>query len=82
MSDAKLLERIVTDPNKMLGKPTIKGTRLSVEYILDRLAHGSSYSDILSEYDGLTSDDISACLLYAKVTIADLSFMPVLAEAS
>ena len=52
MSDQQLLERIACDPKVMVGKPVIKGTRLTVEYILNLLAHGSSATDILDEYDG------------------------------
>jgi len=44
MNDQQLLERIACDPKVMVGKPVIKGTRLTVEYILNLLAHGSSVS--------------------------------------
>ena len=44
MSDEKLLERIVSNPRVLAGKPVVKGTRLSVEYILNLLAHGSNES--------------------------------------
>jgi uncharacterized protein (DUF433 family) len=59
-------ERIVVDPNILVGKPTIKGTRLAVEFIIDLLAEGWSESDILSNYPGLTTQDIQACLAYAS----------------
>jgi uncharacterized protein (DUF433 family) len=65
MSDQELLERITSDPKVLGGKPVIKGTRLSVEYILNLLAHGSSTREILDEYQGLTSEDIQACLAFA-----------------
>lgn len=58
----QLLHRITTDPNVMMGKPVIRGTRLTVEYILKLLASGATYDEILLEYDGLTVDDIRACL--------------------
>jgi uncharacterized protein (DUF433 family) len=47
------------------GKPTIKGTRLSVEFILNLLAHGSTIDDIMREYQGLEKEDIQAGLLFA-----------------
>lgn len=49
----------------MVGKPVIKGTRLTVEFIVNLLAHGSTTTDILEEYNGLTAEDIQACLLFA-----------------
>ncbi len=65
MKDQQLLERITLNPKVMVGKPNIKGTRLTVEYILNLLAHGATFADILEEYQGLTADDIRACLLFA-----------------
>jgi uncharacterized protein (DUF433 family) len=62
-------ERIVIDPNILVGKPTVKGTRLAVEFIIDLLAEGWSESDILSNYPGLTTQDIQACLAYASWTL-------------
>ena len=59
-------ERIIIDPEILLGKPVIKGTRLSVEFIIDLLAQGWSEGDILSNYPGLTHADIQACLGYAS----------------
>ena len=65
MKDQQILERIVVDPRIMVGKPVIKGTRLTVEYILNLLAHGATVAEILEEYDGLAQEDIQACLLFA-----------------
>jgi uncharacterized protein (DUF433 family) len=65
MSDKQLLEKIVIDPDIMVGKPIIKGTRLTVEYILNLLAHGESEENIINEYDGITSKDIKACLSFS-----------------
>jgi uncharacterized protein (DUF433 family) len=65
MTDQDLLARITENPKVMVGKPVIRGTRLTVEYILNRLAHGASFADLLEEYRGLTPDDIQACLLFA-----------------
>jgi uncharacterized protein (DUF433 family) len=77
-----LLERITINPKVMVGKPVIKGTRLTVEYILGLLAHGATIEEILEEYPGLVKDDIYACLLFASKTLADASFVPLKAEAS
>lgn len=71
MSDQELLERIVSDPAVMVGKPVIKGTRLTVDYILNLLAHGSTVDDILDEYEGLTREDVQACLLFAAHSLSE-----------
>jgi len=65
MSDEQLLERITLNPGVLAGKPVIRGTRLSVELIVNLLAHGATEQEILSEYVGLQSEDVKACLLYA-----------------
>jgi uncharacterized protein (DUF433 family) len=59
-------ERIVLNPEILVGKPTIKGTRISVEFIIDLLASGWSYDDIFENYPGITKDDILACLSYVS----------------
>ena len=79
MSDAQLLERITLSPTVMAGKPVIKGTRLTVDYILNLLAHDESFDDILAEYDGLNREDILACLLFATKSMEDTSFVPLAA---
>lgn len=80
MSDQQLLERVACDPKIMVGKLVIKGTRLTVEYVLNLLAHGSTFKDILNEYEGLTQEDILACLLFASQSLASTAFMPLIAE--
>lgn len=60
------LKRIVIDPNILMGKPSIRGTRLGVEFILDLLAHGWSEAEILENYPSLVLEDIRACLAYAS----------------
>jgi len=57
------LERIVINPKVVIGKPVIKNTRLTVEYILSLLAHGATLDEIMGEYRGITSEDIQACLI-------------------
>jgi len=63
MDKSKLLEHIVINPKVIVGKPVIRGTRLTVQYILGLLAHGVTIDEILQEYEGLTREDILACLL-------------------
>jgi uncharacterized protein (DUF433 family) len=76
VTDQQLLERITLNPKVMVGKPVIKGTRLTVEYILNLMAHGTTMPEILKEYDGLTEEDIQACLLFATRAIENTAFMP------
>ncbi len=66
MIDQQLLTRITLDPKIMVGKPVISGTRLTVEYILNLLAHGETAESIIEEYPGLALEDIQACLLFAS----------------
>lgn len=82
VNEQQLLERITLDPQVMVGKPVIKGTRLTVEYILNLLAHGATIAEILDEYDGLVQEDIRACLLFAARSLNDTTFLPLLAEAA
>jgi uncharacterized protein (DUF433 family) len=63
-------ERIVVDPDIMLGKPVIKGTRITVELILKKLAEGASSEDLLAAYPHLTKDDILAALSYSADVIS------------
>jgi uncharacterized protein (DUF433 family) len=60
---------ITIDPNILVGKPTIVGTRLAVEFIIDLLAQGWSTDEILRNYPGLTIDDVRACLSYAGAAL-------------
>lgn len=80
MDDNQMLERISINPAVMVGKPVIRGTRLTVEYILNLLAHGSTFEEILQEYPGLTQEDIQACLLFATRSLQNTEFMPLSAE--
>ncbi len=82
MSERQLLERITTDPAVMAGKPVVRGTRLTVEYILGLLAQGMSMEEILEEYEGLTPEDVQACLLFAVRSLADTTFLPLETEAA
>jgi uncharacterized protein (DUF433 family) len=76
MSDTS---RIVLDPAVLAGKPTIRGTRLSVDFILGLMAEGWSEPDILKNYPGLTHEDIAASLAYARDVLASEKVFPSLA---
>jgi uncharacterized protein (DUF433 family) len=80
MDNEELLSRIAVNPNVMCGKPAIRGTRLTVQYILKLLADGMTPEELLQEYDGLTREDISACLLYASSAVDDITFLPTVEE--
>jgi uncharacterized protein (DUF433 family) len=62
-------ERIEINPDVLVGKPIIRGTRIAVEFVVDLLARGWSMEQILKEYDHLTRADIMACLGYASDTL-------------
>ncbi len=81
MNDQQLLKRIACDSKVMVGKPVVQGTRLTVEYILSLLAHDSTAEEILDEYEGLSPEDIQACLLFASQSLSSAAFMPLVAES-
>ena len=59
-------ERIELNPDVLVGKPIVRGTRIAVEFVVELLASGWSIDQILQEYDHLTVEDILACLRYAS----------------
>jgi uncharacterized protein (DUF433 family) len=59
-------QHIVSDPEILRGKPRIKGTRIPVGLILGHLAAGKTFADILAEFPDLSSEQIAACLYYAR----------------
>ena len=67
-------ERIVRDPRILVGKPTIKGTRISVQLVTDRLKGGWTVPEILDSYSHIRAEDVDACVKY-KATGASLSRM-------
>ncbi|MCP4157153.1 MAG: DUF433 domain-containing protein [bacterium] len=71
-------ERIVIDPAILVGKPVIKGTRLSVEFIIELLANGWTNNEILRNYSGITGSDIQACLGYAAQLLHEEKVYPLL----
>ena len=76
MEQEQLLNRIEINPSVLAGKPVIKGTRLSVQYILGLLASGAGFEEILSEYSTIDHEDIQACLLFASTTLDTSTFIP------
>jgi uncharacterized protein (DUF433 family) len=73
----ELLDRIVVDPKVMVGKPVIKGTRITVEHILRLLAEGQSRKEIFEGYPHLTDEDISAALFYGAEVLSDEDIIPI-----
>lgn len=82
MTDQELLARITLDPKVMVGKPVIRGTRLTVDFILGLLAHGETAEAILEEYGGLEPEDVQACLLFASRWLASTDFGQSVARGS
>jgi uncharacterized protein (DUF433 family) len=69
-------DRIIVDPKVLVGKPVIKGTRLSVEFVLGLLANGWSVEQVLDEYHQLSRDDIIAVLKYAVEAVKEEKVYP------
>ncbi|MBF0502296.1 MAG: DUF433 domain-containing protein [Candidatus Riflebacteria bacterium] len=67
---------IVVDPEILVGKPVIRGTRISVEFVINLLAQGWKEEDILRNYPHLTKEDISACLKYVSEIIQSERVFP------
>ncbi len=63
------MARIVCDPDVMMGKPTVEGTRLTVEGLLDKLASGYSQEDLLQAHPGLTPEGIRAAFDFAAQSV-------------
>ncbi len=64
-------ERIVRDPETMVGKPVVKGTRIPVERVLDQLAYKPDLGELFAMFPELTVEDVRACLAYARAMVAD-----------
>lgn len=69
-------KRIVTDADTCGGRPRVKGTRISVEFLLGLKAAGWSEEQILDNYPHLTRDDLQAVFAYAQSILEDESFVP------
>ena len=72
-------EHIVADPQVMLGKPVVQGTRITVELILEKLAAGESVEDLLVAYPRLSSEAVQAALAYAAETLRADTIFPLAA---
>lgn len=70
-------DRIAIDPAILLGKPVIRGTRMSVEFVVGLLAGGWSIDDVLKEYSHIAHEDVQACLAYAHQLLADEKVYPI-----
>lgn len=62
-------DRITQDPDVMVGKPVVKGTRIPVELVLDFLANNPDLDEFLAAYPHLTIEDVQACLAYGKAAV-------------
>ena len=68
--------RIVLDPQVLVGKPVIRGTRISVEFVIGLMAEGWAEADILANYPGIAREDIIACFAYARDTLSAEKVFP------
>jgi uncharacterized protein (DUF433 family) len=71
MATQQLLDRITVNPDVMVGKPTIRGLRITAEQILKALAGGVTVQDLLEDYPELEPEDIQAVLLYAAELVSE-----------
>lgn len=77
MKEQILLDRITINPKVMVGKPTIRGLRITVEQILKSLASGVSTQELLEDYPELEPEDIRAVLSYAAELVSEEQVFPV-----
>lgn len=63
------LDRIVVDPRIMLGKPTVRGTRIPVELVLEQLSYDLDPAELYAAYPRLTPEDVKACIAYARQAV-------------
>lgn len=71
MNAKQILDKITINPEVMVGKPTIRGLRITVEQILKALAGGITIKDLLEDYPELETEDIQAVLLYAAELVSE-----------
>jgi len=76
MADMPEHLRLAIDPDVLLGKPVIRGTRLSVEFIIGLLADGWTEAEIAANYPGVAHEDILACLAYARDALGAEKIFP------
>jgi len=63
-------DRIEVNPKVLVGKPVVRGTRISVELVLEMIAAGVAEAEIVDNYPGLSAEDIRACVAYAAEIVA------------
>lgn len=71
-----LMDRVEINPQIMLGKPVIKGTRITVEIILKKLSQNIAIEEILADYPRITRDDVQAAIAYAATALSTDEIMP------
>ena len=76
-----LLSRIIVDPKVMLGKPTVRGMRITVEQILKSLSAGISQQDLLDEYPELEVEDFQAVFAYVAALVEEEQVFPIQVSA-
>lgn len=70
-------DRIAVNPAILTGKPTIQGTRIAVEFVLELVAEGWSTDEIVRNYPGITAEDVRACVRYAVASLKNENVYPV-----
>ena len=69
-------DRITVDPEVMVGKPVVRGTRIPVELVLKRLAHDLDLVSLFEAYPRLTEEDVRACIAYAHALVSNEDVFP------
>jgi uncharacterized protein (DUF433 family) len=64
-------DRIIQDPEILVGKPVVKGTRIPVDVVLAYLEHNPNLNELFADYPRLTMDDVKACLHYARTVLEE-----------
>jgi uncharacterized protein (DUF433 family) len=82
MNEAELLKRITVDPAIFGGEPIIRGRRIAVEHVLGMLAAGAAAESILEHYPFLESDDVRACLVYARRLVGRERVEPTIVDST
>ncbi|MBN2088088.1 DUF433 domain-containing protein [candidate division KSB1 bacterium] len=82
MMQNKLLDRIEINPEIMLGKPVIKGTRITIEIILQKLSQNIPVDEILNDYPKLNPEDIQAAIAYAAMVVSTDEIFPLEVNAA
>ena len=77
VNGTNFLDRIIVDPEIMVGKPVIRGTRIPVELVLTRLSQDLDSDTLMEAYPRLTTEDVKACLAYAGLQVAGEDVSPV-----